>query len=581
MTNTTAVNSNSRVLPFIPTVPNDRQWMHLYKEYGINPTIQMPPNNSSLLEIFERNFNLFSKKNAFTCMDSTITYGQLDLYSKQVAAYLQSLGLVKGDKVCVMMPNVLQYPVVAIAALRAGLVLVNANPMYTSRELEHQIKDSGAKAIFIIENFAQTFENVKDKGNLKHVILCKLGDMLGTFKGAAINLAARYLKKMIPDHNLSSTIDFKQVLNSVSAEKYVRPNLGMGDIALLQYTGGTTGVSKGAMLSHGNLIANTLQIRNLMDSGFDNDPAAKEIVLTALPLYHVFSFMICLMQGQYRGAEMLLIPNPKDIEGLIKEMIKRKPTFIPSVNTLFNALVSNPNFKKIDFSDLKCSIGGGMAVLPSVAKSWHEITGLPIVEGYGLSETSPVACINPVTITEYTGTIGIPAASTDIVLITESGRVAGEGERGEICIKGPQVMTGYHNQPKETADSFTSDGYLKTGDIGIFEPNGFISLVDRKKDMILVSGFNVYPNEIEAVMSQHPAVLECGAIGVPHAMRGEDPKLFVVTKDFVTEKELMDYAKTQLTGYKRPRHIAFVDELPKSTVGKILRKELRKLEGLE
>ena len=582
MTNTTTVSHASRAFPIVPTVPNDKPWMNAYERFGIDSTIEMPLADTSLLEIFDRNFGLFSKKNAFTCMDSTITYAQVDLYSKQIAAYLQSLGLVKGDKVCVMMPNVLQYPIVAVGVLRAGLTLVNANPMYTSRELEHQLKDSGSKVIFIIENFAKTFEDIEDKGDVEHVILCKVGDMLGAIKGSVINLAARYIKKMVPDYNLSSSISFKEVLNSVSAQKYVRPKLGLDDIALLQYTGGTTGVSKGAMLSHGNLIANTLQIRNLMDSGFDNEINAKEIILTALPLYHVFSFMICCMQGMYRGGEMLLIPNPRDIDGLIKEMIKRKPTFIPSVNTLFNALVSNSNFKKIDFSDLKCSIGGGMAVIPSVAKKWHDITGLPIVEGYGLSETSPVACINPVTISEYTGKIGIPAASTDIILITENGKETTTPlERGEICIKGPQVMVGYHNQPQETADSFTEHGYLKTGDIGHFETNGFLALVDRKKDMILVSGFNVYPNEIEAVMSEHPAVLECGAIGIPHNMRGEDPKLFVVTKDFVTEKELMDFAKTKLTGYKRPRYIQFVDELPKSTVGKILRKELRKMEGLE
>lgn len=581
MTNTPSASYTPNNPPIVPDIPKDKPWMDAYQRFGINPTITMPPTNTSLLEIFDRNFDLFSNKKAFTCMDTSLTYAQVDLYSKQIAAYLQSLGLVKGDKVCVMMPNVLQYPIVAVGVIRAGLTLVNANPMYTSSELQHQLKDSGSKAIFIIENFAKTFEDVEDKGDVEHVILCKVGDMLGAIKGSVVNLAARYIKKMVPDYNLSSSIDFKEVLNSVPAAKYVRPNLGLGDIALLQYTGGTTGVSKGAMLSHGNLIANTLQIRNLMDSGFDNHLNAKELVLTALPLYHVFSFMICCMQGMYRGAEMLLIPNPRDIDGLIKEMIKRKPTFIPSVNTLFNALVSNKNFSKIDFSSLKCSIGGGMAVLPNVAKKWHEVTGLPIVEGYGLSETSPVAAINPVTISSYTGKIGIPASSTDIVLINEKGDQAKIGDRGEICIKGPQVMVGYYNQPQETADSFTADGYLKTGDIGVFDQNGFLSLVDRKKDMILVSGFNVYPNEIETVISQHPAVLECGAIGVPHELRGEVPKVFVVKKDFVTELQILDFAKTKLTGYKHPRYIEFVDELPKSNVGKILRKELRKIEGLD
>lgn len=560
-----------------------KPWLKSYESYGIKPTITMPPMESSLLDIFDRNFDLFSNKTAFTCMDTSLTYAKIDLYSKKVSAYLQSIGLQKGDKVCVMMPNVLQYPIVALGILRAGMVLVNTNPMYTSRELSHQLKDSDAKAIFIIENFAKTFENTEDKGGVEHVILCKLGDMLGLMKGAVVNLAARYVKKVIPDHQLSSSIDFKTILSSTSEHQYKRPDLTLNDVALLQYTGGTTGVSKGAMLSHGNLVANTLQIKNLMDAGFSNEVKASEVVLTALPLYHVFSFMVCCMQGMYRGAEMLLIPDPRDINGLIKEMIKRKPTFIPAVNTLFNALVNNPKFETVDFSSLKCTIGGGMAVLPSVAKKWHEITGLPIVEGYGLSETSPVAAINPVTISAYTGKIGLPAASTDIVLIKDNGKPADIGERGEICIKGPQVMIGYYGHPKDTNDSFTDDGYLRTGDIGEFDERGFISLVDRKKDMILVSGFNVYPNEIELVVSQHPSVLECGAIGVPHAMRGEDPKLFVVLKEnaFATEKQLIDFSKDQLTGYKRPRHVEFVKELPKSNVGKVLRKELRKLEGLE
>lgn len=562
---------------------NTKPWLKSYESYGIKPTITMPPTNSSMLDVFDRNFDLFSNRTAFTCMDTSLTYAKIDLYSKKVAAYLQSIGLQKGDKVCVMMPNVLQYPIVAIGILRAGMVLVNTNPMYTSRELSHQLKDSDAKAIFIIENFAKTFEDTEDKGVVEHVILCKLGDMLGLMKGAVVNLAARYVKKVIPDHELSSSIDFKTILSSTSERQYKRPDLTLNDVALLQYTGGTTGVSKGAMLSHGNLVANTLQIKNLMEAGFGDEIKPSELVLTALPLYHVFSFMVCCMQGMYRGGEMLLIPDPRDINGLIKEMIKRKPTFIPAVNTLFNALVNNPKFETVDFSSLKCTIGGGMAVLPSVAKKWHEITGLPIVEGYGLSETSPVAAINPVTISAYTGKIGIPASSTDIVLIKDNGKRADIGERGEICIKGPQVMIGYYNHPQDTNDSFTDDGYLRTGDIGEFDERGFISLVDRKKDMILVSGFNVYPNEIELVVSQHPSVLECGAIGVPHVMRGEDPKLFVVLKEnaFATEKQLIDFSKDQLTGYKRPRHVEFVKELPKSNVGKVLRKELRKLEGLE
>lgn len=579
---TNAINTDQPITTN-PSLSDTKPWLKSYENYGIKPTISMPPSDTSLLDILDRNFDLFSNKNAFTCMETTLTYAKIDLYSRKIAAYLQSTGMQKGDKICVMMPNVLQYPIVALGIIRAGMILVNTNPMYTSGELEHQIKDSDAKAIFIIENFAKTFEDIEDKGAIERVILCKVGDMLGIMKGTVVNLAARYVKKMIPDYQLASSIDFKTVLNSVPEQHYKRPALTLNDVALLQYTGGTTGVSKGAMLSHGNLIANTLQIKNLMDAGFSNDPKAKEIVLTALPLYHVFSFMVCCMQGMYRGSEMLLIPNPRDIDGLIKEMIKRKPTFIPAVNTLFSALVNNPKFKNVDFSSLKCTIGGGMAVLPVVAKQWHEITGLPIVEGYGLSETSPVAAINPVTISSYTGKIGIPASSTDIILMKENGKPATVGERGEICIKGPQVMVGYYGHIQETKDSFTDEGYLRTGDIGVFDDKGFISLVDRKKDMILVSGFNVYPNEIELVISQHPSVLECGAIGVPHPMRGEDPKLFVVLKPnaFATEKELIDYSKDFLTGYKRPRFVEFIDEIPKSNIGKVLRKDLRKLAGLE
>ena len=405
--------------------------------------------------------------------------------------------------------------------------------------------------------------------------------MLGMVKGRVVNLVARHVKKLIPSYSLPDSIGFKQALNDVSASKYKRPDLNLSDVALLQYTGGTTGTPKGAMLSHGNLIANILQISALINSAFDDDPNADEVILTALPLYHVFSFMVCGMYGMYQGYASLLIADPRDLDGLIKEMVKYKPSFIPAVNTLFNGLVHKDSFADLDFSNLKASIGGGAAVLPSVAKEWHKITGLPIVEGYGLSETSPVVAFNPITIAKFTAKIGIPASSTDIVLIDEEENEVAIGERGEICVKGPQVMIGYHNLPKATAETFTTNGYLKTGDIGIMDEKGFIKIVDRKKDMIIVSGFNVYPNEIEEVMSEHPAVKECGAIGIPSDSRGEDPKLFVVKKGEVTEQELLDYGKKQLTGYKRPRHIQFVGDLPKSNIGKILRKELRKMEGLE
>ena len=514
-------------------------------------------------------------------MGASISFKQLDLYSRQIASYLQSLGLVKGDKVGVMMPNLLQYPIIALGVIRAGMILVNVNPLYTSRELSHQLHDSGAKALFIVENFAKTYQDAEDKGQIEHVVVCKIGDMLGTVKGVVVNLVARHIKKMIPPYRIPNSVSFKEALGAVSASHYERPELNLSDVALLQYTGGTTGVAKGAMLSHGNLVANMLQVSALMNSAFEDDIDSRDVILTALPLYHVFSFMVCGICSMYQGYTGLLIPNPRDLDGLIKEMGKYKPSFIPAVNTLFNGLVHKDSFADLDFSNLKASIGGGMSVLPSVAKEWHKITGLPIVEGYGLSETSPVVAFNPMTIAEFTGKIGIPAPSTDVVLIDEEENVVALGDRGEICVKGPQVMIGYQNRPKETTESFTASGYLKTGDIGIMDEKGFIKIVDRKKDMILVSGFNVYPNEIEEAMSEHPAVVECGAIGVPNDERGEEPKLFVVKKGDVTEKELLEYGKKQLTGYKRPRHIQFVDELPKSNVGKILRKELRKMEGLE
>ena len=573
--------ADSRAFPTMPNIPSDRPWLDTYERYGIAAAIDMPDDNTSLLEIFERNFRLYGQKPAYICMGASITFKQLDLYSRQIASYLQSLGLIKGDKIAVMMPNLLQYPIVALGIIRAGMVLVNVNPLYTSRELSHQLHDSEVKALFIVENFAKTYQEAENKGQVKHVVICKIGDMLGVIKGAVINLAARYLKKMIPSYHLPDSTSFKEALNSVSASKYTRPDLNLSDVALLQYTGGTTGVAKGAMLSHGNMVANMLQIRAVIDGAFEDDINSDDIILTALPLYHVFSFMVCGMYGMYQGFAGLLIPNPRDLDGLIKEMDKYKPSFIPAVNTLFNGLVHKESFAALDFSNLKASIGGGMSVLPSVAKEWHKITGLPIVEGYGLSETSPVVAFNPITIAEFTGKIGIPASSTDIIIIDDDDNEVAIGERGEICVKGPQVMIGYQNRPEETIDTFTAHGYLKTGDIGIMDDKGFIKIVDRKKDMIIVSGFNVYPNEIEEVMSEHPAVKECGAIGIPSDERGEDPKLFVVKKGSVTEKELLDFGKKNLTGYKRPRHIQFVDELPKSNVGKILRKELRKMEGLD
>lgn len=572
---------NAEPYPKTPDIPSDRPWLDSYERYGIPAQIEMPADDSSLLDIFERNFSRYGNKKAFTCMGASLTFHELDLYSRQIAAYLQSLGLKKGDKVGAMMPNVLQYPIVALGVIRAGLTLVNVNPLYTSRELSHQLHDSDTKALFIIENFATTFTEAEHNKGVEHVIVCSMGDMLGFFKGTLTNLVVRHVKKMVPAYNIPKSVSFKEALNKVSASQYRRPDVDLSDVALLQYTGGTTGVAKGAMLTHGNLAANMLQISALMNSAFEDDVTSEDVILAALPLYHVFSFTVCGLYPMYQGYNSLLIPNPRDLEDLIKQIDKYKPAFLPSVNTLFNGLVQQESFKKLDFSHLKAAIGGGMSVLPSVAKEWHEITGLPIVEGYGLSETSPVVAFNPMTIAEFTGKIGIPASNTDVILIDDDENEMPIGERGEICVKGPQVMLGYQNRPDETDKTFTKSGYLKTGDIGIMDEKGFIKIVDRKKDMILVSGFNVYPNEIEEAMSEHPNVLGCGAIGIPSESRGEDPKIFVVKKGEVTEKELLDFGKKNLTGYKRPRSVQFVDELPKSNVGKILRKELRKMEGLE
>lgn len=581
-TNQNDISELHGIFPTYPDIPSDRPWLESYERYGLASSIEKPADDTSLLEVFERNFARYGNRDAYICMGAKLTYRELDNRSRQIAAYLQSLGLKVGDKVAVMMPNILQYPIVSLGILRAGMILVNVNPLYTSRELEHQMLDSGAKAIFIVENFAKTFEDVKDKGDIEHVVVCSLGDMLGTVKGLVVNTVVRHIKKIVPSYSLPNSVKFKKALDSVSAHQYKRPELDQSYVALLQYTGGTTGVAKGAMLTHGNLTANMLQIDTVMRAAF-GDTNGGEVLLAALPLYHVFSFMVCGMYSMHEGYTALLIPNPRDLEGLIKDLDKYKPAYIPAVNTLFNGLVHNEKFKKLDFSNLKASIGGGMSVLPSVAKEWHDITGLPIVEGYGLSETSPVVSFNPMNISEFTAKIGVPAPGTDIILIDDEGNEMPVGERGEICVKGPQVMVGYQNRPEDTKEAFTENGYFKTGDIGILDEKGFIKIVDRKKDMILVSGFNVYPNEIEEAMAQHPAVLEVGAIGIPSDNRGEDPKIFVVKKPGtkVTEQELIDFGRKQLTGYKRPRIVEFVDELPKSNVGKILRKELRKMEGLE
>ncbi|WP_064608260.1 AMP-binding protein [Moraxella catarrhalis] len=527
------------------TVSTDVPWYKTYQEHGLDFNFDLPDNINSLMDIFDQAFARFGNQVAFTCMDKSITYRQLDNYSRQMAAYLQSLGLVKGDKVAVMMPNILQYPIVMIAIIRAGLTLVNVNPLYTSNELEHQLNDSEAKVLFIVENF--------------------------------VNAVVRHVKKMVPEWNIPGHVSFKDALNKVAIGNYNRPNLALDDIAVLQYTGGTTGVAKGAMLTHRNLASNVEQCAPFLSLVFSKDKPSGQYIAVALPLYHIFSFTACGLLGMKMGFSMLLITNPRDFPALCKDYAKYKPAFFPAVNTLFNGLVHHEGFRSLDHSNLKLSLGGGMSVLSDTAKAWERLTGNYIIEGYGLSETSPVLTLNPPG--GYTGKIGIPIPATDIKILDDEGNELAMGEAGEICAKGPQIMVGYWNRLDETEKVMTKDGFFRTGDIGVMDDRGFIKIVDRKKDMILVSGFNVYPNEVEDVITAHPKVIECGVIGVPDEHSGEVVKVFVVKKDpSLTADEVRAWAKENLTGYKRPKYIEFISELPKSNVGKILRKELRVLE---
>ena len=511
-------------------------------------------------------------------MDKVISFSELEVASRKFATYLQSLGLAKGSRVAVMMPNVLQYPVVALGVFRAGYILVNVNPLYTARELEHQLNDSGAEALVIIENFASVYQSIIGKTPVKHVVIASVGDMLGFLKGNLVNFVLRSVRKQIPAWNIPGHIRFNDAMAKVNPSNYKRPQLTLSDTALLQYTGGTTGVSKGAELTHRNLVANLLQCDAIFESKFGpGDGGKDDNIFCALPLYHIFAFMVCALYGMYKGQANVLIPNPRDLPAVIKDLRKHQPTFFPAVNTLFNALVHNEEFKQLDHSKLKIAMGGGMAVLRSTADEWKRVTGSNIIEGYGLSETSPVATVNPPAAPEFSGTIGIPLPLTEVAILDDDGNPVAIGEQGEISIRGPQVMKGYWNRPDETEKAITSDGFFRTGDIGVMDARGYTKIVDRKKDMILVSGFNVYPAEIEDVVSKHPKVLEVAAIGVPDEKSGEVPKLFVVKKDpSLTTEEILAYAKENLTGYKRPRYVEFLDELPKSNVGKILRKDLRK-----
>jgi long-chain acyl-CoA synthetase len=552
----------------------ERIWLKQYPA-GVPADIDVSQ-YTSLVELLEESFAKFADRKAFICMDKSITYRDLDEMSLALAAYLQSKGLQKGARVALMMPNVLQYPVSTAAVLRAGYAVVNVNPLYTPRELEHQLKDSGAEAIIVLENFATTVQQVIGKTAVKHVIVGSMGDLLG-FKGVIVNLVVRRLKKMVPAYSIPGAVTFNDALAAGRGIKLNKPKLARDDVAFLQYTGGTTGVSKGATLLHRNILANVLQNDAWMQPALKKPPHIEQLfIVCALPLYHVFALTACYLLGIRAGGVNLLIPNPRDMAGFVKELMKYQINFFPAVNTLYNGLLHTPGFDKIDFSKLKVSNGGGMATQKAVAEKWLKVTGCPLSEGYGLSETSPTLTCNPADTDRFSGSIGIPVSSTYLSLRDDDGNEVPLGQPGEICAKGPQVMVGYWNRPEETAKVMTPDGYFRTGDIGLMTPDGYTKIVDRKKDMILVSGFNVYPNEIEEVIAGHPGVLECAVIGVEDARSGEAVKAFVVKKDpNVTAEDIIKYCGTQLTNYKVPKQIEFRTDLPKTNVGKILRRELR------
>ena len=550
----------------------EKVWLAEYPE-GVPAEIDLDQ-YSSLKEMIETNCAKFKDLPAYSCMGKTITYGELDELSERFGAYLQkTAGLNKGDRVAIMMPNVLQYPVAAFGILRAGMVVVNTNPLYTPRELEHQLTDSGAKAIVILENFATTLEKVISQSNLSTVIVTGIGDLLSFPKSTISNFVVRRVKKMVPSWNIEGTISFKRAIHEGKWQTLEALDVDKTDTAFLQYTGGTTGVAKGAVLSHGNMVANMLQsaawLSPVIRSG-------QEVVITALPLYHIFSLTANCLTFLGMGGHNVLIANPRDFAGFVAELRRYSWTTITGVNTLFNALLNTPGFSSIDFSNVKLSLGGGMAVQRNVAEKWQKVTQAPLIEAYGLTETSPAAAINPITNTVYNGSIGLPISSTEFSIRNDAGEVLPQGEVGEICIRGPQVMQGYWQRPEETDKVMLEDGWLRTGDIGRMDEKGYFFIEDRKKDMILVSGFNVYPNEIEEVVTSHPGVLEAAAVGIPHPKSGEMVKVFAVRKDTnLTEQVLIQYCKEQLTAYKVPKSIEFREDLPKSNVGKILRRELR------
>lgn len=545
--------------------------------YPTSVPAEIPPlAHRSLGEMFEKNCAKFADRLSFSSMGRGMTFRELEMQSRKIGAWLQAQGLSKGDRVAVMTPNILQNPVIVYGILRAGMIVVNVNPLYTPRELEHQLKDSGSKAIFVLENFAHTVELVLPRTQVKHVVVATMGDMLG-LKGHIVNFVVRRIKKLVPAWFISGHHSFNKVLSDGGKLSLKPVDTAPHDVAFLQYTGGTTGVSKGATLTHANLLSNAAQIEVWLEAIFQSKQRPEVLTfICALPLYHIFALTVNSLMGLATGGHNILIANPRDIPAFVKELSQHKAHVFPGLNTLFNALMNNPDFKSLDFSSMLLVLGGGMAVQRPVAERWREITGCQITEGYGLSETSPVATVNRLDATEFSGMIGLPLPSTDIEIRDEDGQPLPLGEVGEICIRGPQVMAGYWERPEETAKVMTSDNFFRSGDMGYMDERGYVKIVDRKKDMILVSGFNVYPNEVEEVAAMHPGVLECAAVGVPDGHSGEAVKLFVVKKDpDLTEADLKAHCANNLTNYKRPRFIEFRESLPKSNVGKILRKDLR------
>ncbi len=553
----------------------ERIWLKSYPE-GVPADIDTTQ-YASLAALFEEAFEKYGSRTAYSFMGKDVSYAQTDSLSRAFASYLQGLGLNKGDRVAIMMPNVPQYPVAVAAILRAGFVVVNVNPLYTPRELEHQLKDSGAKAIVILENFATTLEQCMAKTPVKHVVLCAMGDQLGLLKGALVNYVLRNVKKLVPAFNLPGAVRFNEAIAAGTRGTLKSVEIKPDDVAVLQYTGGTTGVSKGAVLLNRNLVANLLQAEAWFQPALNKIPAGEQMTeVCALPLYHIFAFTVGMMLCMRTGGKLVLIPNPRDMAAVLGELAKHKIHVLPAVNTLFNGLANHADFSKVDWSSLVVSAGGGTAVQSAVAKLWFEKTGCAIAEGYGLSETSPIATSNPVTTTEYSGTIGVPISNTWLKLLDDDGVEVARGESGEIAIKGPQVMAGYWQRPDETAKSMTEDGYFKTGDVGVVDERGYFRIVDRKKDMILVSGFNVYPTEIEDVVAGLAGVMECACVGMADEKSGEAVKLVIVKKDpHLTEAQVREYCKINMTGYKQPKVVEFRTELPKTPVGKILRRELR------